>query len=670
MLVFDDVTLLLGRKTILDGACLSVAPGERIGIIGPNGAGKTTLFKLIAGQMEPDRGEISRQKGTRIGYLPQDTVLEGHGTLLDYMRDKAPGRPAIEAEIATCEADLGQVSDDTRLDDSEREAALVDLSATLADLHERLAAFDNDYADHMALRILTGLGFKNGDENRTLDEFSGGWRMRAVLAGLIFMQPDLLLLDEPTNHLDLPSVAWLSSFLKRYRRAFMLISHDRDFLNEQIARVVSFEPEGLRSYSGNYDRYLGLREAEGELLENRAKNLERERQKTLAFVNRFRAQANKARAVQSRVRALEKMEVVETLETHRASTFRFSASPGSSKHMLAVRGLTKSYGDRLVIKPCDLDAQRGERIAITGLNGAGKTTLLKMLAGEMAGDAGQVKLGQGVALGYFAQHHRDALDARLSVYASVVEVAGGKSPTEIRTLLGSLLFNGKDVEKSVGVLSGGERARVALARLLVSPRNLLLMDEPTNHLDLVSCDRLADALKLFDGTLIFVSHNRAFVRTLATRIWDIRNQEVLPYPGSFDEYLDWQGRLMDPDSAGASASNSTSATPPAARVSREEEKERKRRAADQRSQRAKLLAPLEKRLQKLEVEIEAAEKEQTERSRKLEDPSVFGNNSQSAPLLRSWQDGAAKLERLTAQWEEAALALEQAKTRFDEESTA
>ncbi|MEM9492304.1 MAG: ABC-F family ATP-binding cassette domain-containing protein, partial [Myxococcota bacterium] len=487
LLVLQDLTLSFGARFIFEDLSLRVSDSDRIGLIGPNGSGKTTLLKVIAGQQECDRGTIKQARGTRVGYLPQELAVVGGQALLDFILSSVPGRSQLDEELVSCEAELEQASAAAEPDHD----LMMALAERISDIHERIDHFEQFFSEHEAVRILAGLGFETSDHHRDLSELSGGWQMRAVLAGLLFQQPDILLLDEPTNHLDMPSVAWFSDFLKRYQRSFFLISHDREFLNEQISRVLSIEPEGFRFYTGNYDEYLRLRAEEEQILENKAKNLERQREQMERFVERFRYKASKAAAVQSRVKMLEKMDDVELYQKRRVMHFSFPPTDRTAGDVIRVAELRKAYGDHVVFPGVDLTVRRGEKIGIIGVNGAGKTTLLKIIAGELGSDGGTITLGNKVKVGYYAQHHADTLDTKATVYDEVARANPDTTPGRIRSILGAFLFSGDDVDKPIRVLSGGERARVALARLMVNPGNLILMDEPTNHLDLQSSESLA-----------------------------------------------------------------------------------------------------------------------------------------------------------------------------------
>jgi len=664
LVVLEECTLFFADRMILDAASLRLGHGDRVGLIGPNGSGKTTLMRVIAGEQELDDGKVTRAKGVRVGWLPQDIAIRGGRSLGDFILSSVPGRAELDLELAEVAAALeaGGTSDDETMELAER----------VAELHEKIDHFERWFSEHEALRILHGLGFEPGDERRDLGEFSGGWKMRAVLAGLLFQRPDVLLLDEPTNHLDMPSVAWFGDFLKKWPGCFVLISHDREFLNEQAARVVSFEVEGLRSYVGNYERYLVQRAEEEEILAGKAKNLARERERLTKFVDRFRAQANKAKAVQSRIKALDKMESVETYAKRNVMRFSFPPAERAAADVIRIEGLKKAYGDHVVFPGIDLTVKRGEKIGIIGVNGAGKTTLLKMIAGELSPDGGTIKMGNGAKVGYYAQHHADTLDMGATVFEVVSRANPEAGVARVRSICGAFMFSGDDVDKPVKVLSGGERARVALARLCVNPGNLVLMDEPTNHLDLASSESLAKSLTTFDGTLVFVSHNRSLIRTLATRIWNVEGGAVETYPGTLDEYLYSMSlrRNEDDDAPAAPAAVAATTTDAAPGKKKEDDKARKRREAEVRQKRAKVLGPLEKQVADLEARIAELEGAQAVRSAELADPAVYEDAPRRNKLLSEFQGASDKLEELTARWEKSATELDRARAKLDAEEAA
>ena len=682
LIVFDHVSLWLGGKPIVEDLVLRIGEHERIGLVGPNGSGKTTLMRLMAGEMAPDGGMLHKRRDLRIGYLSQDVVIEGGKTLLDMVIESVPGRTKLEEDLVRVNTELeGSASGDMP------EETVLELAEELADLHERLAHFETQFSEHEAKRILTGLGFKTSDHARDVGELSGGWRMRGVLASLLFQRPDLLLLDEPTNHLDMPSVAWFSSFMRRYDRSFILISHDREFLNEQISKVVTFEQEGIRQYEGDYEAYRRQREEEEVLLENRSKNQEREREHLEQFVNRFRAKASKASAVQSRVKKLEKLEAVEVRTDRKKISFKFPTTVRSGRDVLTVNGLRKRYGNNEVLRGVDLRVERGDRIAILGVNGAGKTTLLRILAGEIEKDGGEYTFGHNVSVGYYAQHHADSLRKDATMYDEVKRKVSDGGHQQIRGALGAMLFGDLEVEKKIGVLSGGERARVALAQLLVDPGNLLFMDEPTNHLDLDSSERLADAIETFDGTLLFVSHSKAFVRRLAKTIWFVEDGKVEVYPGTFDDFVARNAnddRAEEKSAAAAkpklapmpSSTNAQAplvvAKPVVAKApvperpkSRDDDRDRKRKDAERRNERTKKLRPLEKRMVELEAKIAELEKAQAERTRELEDPALYEDAKKRDAVMRDLARTQAELDVATETWAEIGESLEKARAEIE-----
>jgi ATP-binding cassette subfamily F protein 3 len=665
LVVLDAVTLFFGDRMIFDAVGLRLGHGDRLGLIGPNGSGKTTLLKVIAGDQEIDDGTVTRANGIRVGWLPQDIAVEGGRTLIDMILSSVPGRKSLDERLAQTEAALEEAS---RVGAPEEQ--LLDLAAEVGDLHERIDHFDRFFGEHEAHAILAGLGFQPRDATRDLGEFSGGWKMRGVLAGLLFQRPDVLLLDEPTNHLDLPSVAWFGDFLKRWNRCFILISHDREFLNDQISKVVSLELEGVRTYVGNYDMYVEQRTEEETILAGRAKNVARERERLTKFVDRFRAQANKAKAVQSRIKMLEKMDDVETLERRATLRFSFPATARADADVVRVEGLTKSYGKHEVFgRPVDLTVRRGEKIGIIGVNGAGKTTLLRMIAGEIPHDAGTIKIGSGVEVGYYAQHHADTLDMSATIYEVVQRAAPETAPARVRSICGAFMFSGDDIDKPAKVLSGGERARVALARLCIAPGNLLLMDEPTNHLDLASSESLAQSLKTYDGTLVFVSHNRSLIRQLATRIWNVEDGTVETYPGTLDEYMYSQAQRRQALVEAEEEHAKKPASAPASKVSKEDDKARKRREAEARQKRSATIGPLDKQVAQLEERIATLEAEQKVRSAELSDPAVYEDAPRRNKLLADFQTASDKLEELTARWEAAMAQLESAKAELEKQTS-
>jgi len=624
------LSLRYGPKVLFEDASFAIGHHDRVGLIGPNGSGKSTLMKIVAGRVEPDAGTVQLVRRSRAGYLPQELSELPEGSLIDGVLASVPGRVWLESRIAGVTTALASAASDEES---------VELGGELAELHEELAHHDELYGRHRAEEILSGLGFSQQAMSRPASELSGGWKMRAALAALLLQDPELLLLDEPTNHLDVPTLDWFDAFLRRSRKALLLVSHDREFLDRQIDRVLSFEPEGLRSYAGNYERYLELRAQEETLLEAQAERQGKRRAQMQAFIERFRAKASKARQVQSRVKLLEKEELVQVREERATVRFRFPEAPRSGREVARLENVSKSYGDRVVYRDLCGQVLRGDRIAVIGLNGAGKTTLLKLLAEEIAPDQGSVALGHNVITGYFAQHHTERLDPSRTVLEEVHGLVPTQPQSWVRGVLGSFLFSGEEVDKRIAVLSGGERARVALARLLVVPSNFLLMDEPTNHLDLDSSEALIDALTRYEGTLLFVSHNRSFVNGLATQVWEVKDGRVDAQPGDLD---DWSRRHAA-EAAAAPAAERDSKGGQGARARRERAVERERRE--------RALGPLKRAIAELEARIARLESQRKEAEAQLADPALFADPARSTPLVTAYRDAGKKLEELYARWE-------------------
>jgi ATP-binding cassette subfamily F protein 3 len=635
-----DLSLRYGKKHLLESASFALGHHDRVGLIGPNGSGKSSLMKILAGQIEPDAGSVQLVRKARAGYLPQELSELPDGALIDGVLSSVPGRVFLEQRLRSAEAALSAAG-------SEEEQ--IELGGELAELHEELAHHEELYGRHRAEEILSGLGFARSAFAQPARQLSGGWRMRAALAALLLQDPELLLLDEPTNHLDVPTLQWFDGFLHRSRKALLLVSHDREFLDRQIDRVLSFEQEGLRSYAGNYERYLELRAAEEENLKSQAEKQQKRRAQMQAFIERFRAKASKARQVQSRVKLLEKEEVALVREERATVRFRFPEAPRSGREVARLENIGKRYGERAVYRGLSAQILRGDRIAVIGLNGAGKTTLLKLLAGELLPDEGVVQLGHNVVPGYFAQHHAERLAPERTVLEEVARLVPTQPQSWVRSVLGAFLFSGDDVDKRIAVLSGGERARVALAGLLVVPANFLLLDEPTNHLDLDSSEALIDALTRYQGTLLFVSHNRSFVNGLATQVWEVKDGAIDAQPGDLDDWV----RRQKPIAPAQSAAHASA------------QKESRRERALERERREKLLGPLKKDIAQLEARIAQFEEEKKSAEAQLADPALFADPLRSTPLVTAYRDAAKKLDELYARWEHKQEELAEAESRID-----
>ncbi len=659
------VSLNFFERQIFNQIGLQVNLGDRIGLVGRNGSGKTTLLRIIKGEIAPETGEVRIAKKSRIGYLPQDIHEAVSGFLLQSLIESIPGRADLENRLKEVEHTL-------KTDPDKQNQAKS--GEKIAAIHQDLNRLDLEFPRHEAEKILLGLGFKTADFIRPVATLSGGWKMRAALATLLYQKPDLLLLDEPTNHLDIPSVRWLVEFLQNFKGAMILVSHDREFLNKQVNRIVSFETEGMRSYKGNYDFYLKAREEEVKSLEARAKNQEQKIRDAKRFIERFRSKATKARQAQSKLKLVEKMELIETFKKEKSIHFSFPEVVRSGKEVVFIEGVSKRFGKNILYDDLNLRALRGERIAIIGPNGCGKTTLLKVVAGEIEADRGRISFGHKVSVSYFAQHHSDLLNPRKTVVEEVYQAVPNASIGFVRNVCGAFLFSGSDVDKTIGVLSGGERARVSLAKLLVNPGNFMLMDEPTNHLDIESSETLIDALKGYTGTLLFVSHNQSFVNRLATKIWDIRGQGIVEYQGKLDEYYE---HLLKTDSTSGQKEGdvSNARKPWSLRVSGEngnhsnkkkvDRKKEKRERAEKRQLIYDTLKPIQDRLEDLEEKISAIEERQVEVEKILADPDIFGDKERSVPLLTEYKDIREKLDKLLFKWEKDQDRLESAKMKLE-----
>jgi ATP-binding cassette subfamily F protein 3 len=632
-----DLCVSFPGKDLFKNIGFQVEPGDRIGLVGPNGSGKTSLLRLLAGEGLPDRGEIRITSGARIGYMPQDAGEKLSGPLLQSVIDSIPGRVPIREEIEKIKQELKQGPEP---DEQER------LALRLAEAHHQEIILDSGFPIHKAEKILEGLGFKSSDFFMPVSSLSGGWQMRASLASILYQDPDLLLLDEPTNYLDIPSVRWLEQFLYDYRGAIILVCHDRDFLNRHIKRVISFEPEGMRSYRGNYDKYLKAREEEIKGLEARAKNQEQKIKQAKRFIERFRAKATKARQAQSKIKLLKKLELIESQHKEKSIRFSFPKVPASGRIVVTIKGLSKGFENNLLYRDIDLTIVRGERIALIGPNGLGKTTLLRMLAGEINPDQGAISFGHNVNMSYYAQHHSEMLDPDKTVIEEVYQVVPHESVSFVRTVCGSFLFSGDDVDKHIKVLSGGEKARVSLAKILIKPGNLLVMDEPTNHLDLISSEILINALADFNGSLLFVSHNQSFINRLATKIWDIRDNKIIEYPGGLYEYYDHL-TILEKDSSEEFVKEEKSQ----ARL-RDSKKEIRKKKAENRNLVSATLKPVLDRLSMLENRISDLEEREREISGLLADPDLFKDKDKSIPLLNEYRGLREEIEKALFEWEE------------------
>jgi ATP-binding cassette subfamily F protein 3 len=635
VIALDSVSKAYGGQSLLRDCSWRIGRGQRIGLVGPNGAGKTTICRILAGIEEPDRGRVHRDTGVTVGYLPQEVSGGEHMTVLG---ETLSGFD----EVWRLESQLEELAD--RMAGPGADPQLVE---RYGDIQHRFEALGGYRLESSAKVILSGLGFAGDDLHRPLAEFSGGWRMRAALARLLLLRPDLLLLDEPTNHLDLESLQWLEGFLAEYEGSVVLVSHDRYFLNRMATAIADLTGGTVILYRGDYDDFLVERQARQALQEARQRNQAKRVAEIERFIERFRYQATKARQVQSRIKMLEKVERIEVDSAARQVRFAFPQPPRSGRTVVRLAGIDKAYGDNIVYTGLNLAVERGARVALVGVNGAGKSTLLKMLAGVLAFDRGERVLGAHVEVHYYAQHQLDALDASATVLEEL-ERASPEAPLErLRTLLGCFLFGGDAVDKRISVLSGGEKARVALAKMLVHPAALLCMDEPTNHLDLASKEVLEEALQAFSGTIVFISHDRYFINRIASEVVEVDQGRLTTFLGNYDDYLARkapaaQAAPVDLDAVKRPA-------PKAARAGAGKSPDRRDVAREIKAIRVRLTA-VEGQIQEQEARLAVI-------GSALADPELYRDGRRAREIAQSRKEAEEQVAWLMKEWEDLSLQL-------------
>ncbi len=638
MIQLSDAGKHFGAKTLFEGINWLIGPKDRIGLVGANGTGKTTLLKILCGTETTDTGSVSKTRGISAGYLPQEGLrLSGRSVFAECVSvfDRLL---AMETEMRTLTRRMAE------LDPESEEYGQV--AARYHDLETAFRGHDGYALDAQVGAVLTGLGFSKDDWPRLTDEFSGGWQMRIALAKLLLEKPNLLLLDEPTNHLDLEARNWLEDYLANYPHAYVLVSHDRYFLDVTVKKVVELWNHRSHFYTGNYSKFLAEKTLRREQLRAAHKNQQERIQQLEAFINRFRAKATKAKQVQSRIKELEKIERIEIPPDEKTIHFQFPQPKPSGRIVAEFEKVSKSYGEKLVFADVDFLVERGDRIALVGVNGAGKSTLMKLLAGVEPLSSGEYRLGHNAEPNYFAQDQYKELDQETTLLNDLSAVAPKWTQTQLRTLLGCFLFTEDEVEKRIGVLSGGERNRYALARLLVSPSNFLLLDEPTNHLDMRAKDVLLSALENYNGTVIFVSHDRYFIDSLASRVFEVADGAVTAFTGNYEDYL----RQKEGAEFAAGPEESAAPVPTLSDVPMPDKAGRRRRINPQRvEQMESRCVEIEETVARLEAEIAEAETQ----------IAVFRNADETRQVTEKLDKYRRQIDKLTAEWEELTAAIEQ-----------
>ena len=635
MISVNSVTVSFGGYDLFDNVSFLVNPKDRIGLAGKNGAGKSTMLKLLAGEQNPSKGEISKPNDFRIGYLPQDMVHQQGKTVFEETETAFQEIQKLEKRLEVVTHEL-----ETRTD--YESDAYMNLINELTDINTRLDVIGAGNKDEEIEKILKGLGFERTDFDRSTSEFSGGWRMRIELAKILLQKPDILLLDEPTNHLDIESIQWLEEFMTTYAGSVMLISHDKQFLDNVTTRTIEISNNKIYDYKTNYSRYLILRKERREQQENAAKNQQKIIDQTEALIDKYRAKASKAAFAQSLIKKLDRMEIVEVDESDTATMhFRFPPPAHSGKIVLTVEHAGKKYGSKQIFSDANFILTKGEKIALVGRNGEGKSTMIKMVAGQVDYD-GLVQHGHSVKMGYFAQDQAERLDKSKTVFETIDELAVGDIRKQVRTMLGSFLFGGDDIDKKVSVLSGGERGRLALCKLLLEPYNFLVLDEPTNHLDIRSKEILKKAIMDYEGTVIIVSHDRDFLDGLVNKMYEFKNGQVREHLCDINEFMEKvkMNRLSEMN---------TSKNPFV--KAKAEVKEEKPKPDPKIEEREKELKQVKSQITKSEKEIERLESEIKIFDDKLADPSQYQAIVNDKEAFAKYEALKKQLEAEMANWE-------------------
>ncbi|MBK9098240.1 MAG: ABC-F family ATP-binding cassette domain-containing protein [bacterium] len=646
MIDLSNISLQFTGEYLFQNVNLKIHSGDKICLVGSNGTGKTSLLKMLVGQIEPESGGINKQKNITIGYLPQDQVVHRGKTLIDEVFTALSDIKSLQQKEKEIIAQLESPS----LNDEEKE----DLVNQLGEVHLRLEELESYNAEYKIEKILTGLGFTEKDFRRLTDEFSGGWQMRIAMAKLLIAQNDLLLFDEPTNHLDLDSLQWLIGYIQSFKGSMIIVSHDKNFVNLTTNRTWEIFLRKINPYNGKLNDYLKYKEERDQMLINQREIQQKKIKDTQRFIERFRYKATKARQVQSRIKQLEKVELIEIPDDEETVNIRFPNPPPSGAYNVELNGIHKSFGEMKLFDGIDFRVNRGDKIAFVGPNGAGKTTLSKIIAGKIDIDKGERISGHNNIISYYSQDVADSLNPEIDLIETLDSIGSDKSIGQLRSLLGAFLFTGDDVFKKVGVLSGGEKSRLALAKILLSPSNFIILDEPTNHLDYSSKKVLQQALVNFSGTLILVSHDVEFLKPIANRVVDIRAGKVKIYEGDIEYYLYKRNEETQP----VTPIKIEQLTETSSR------KEQKRIEAEKRQQRYKATKDLKEKLTKLEKEIHELERELEKINTVLINPDTYNNHTQIRELNEKHKELKLSLDEKVKEWEEVSLSLEEVEREF------
>jgi ATP-binding cassette subfamily F protein 3 len=648
MLNISNLSKSFGLRTLFSGLSLTVGDGDRIAVLGPNGSGKTTLFEMIAGSIAPDEGVITRRRGMTVGYLKQDVEPFSQKLLLEEVALSCEKTKAVKARIDEIVLQLEGALNETK------KAALLE---ELGELQHRFELLGGNDVEHHAEVILCGLGFSESDFYRPLSQFSGGWLMRAALARLLAINPDLLLLDEPTNHLDLESCIWFENYLVRYEGAVLLTSHDRSFLNKVTSKILAIENGKPVRFNGNYNAYIEMQQKEAEKLEAAAERQEKKIAKEMEFVDRFRYKATKARQAQSRLKMLAKIERIEVPRVTKKVNFSFSEPEAGGREVITLKNIQKSYGEKVVYAGINLTIERGDKVTLVGPNGAGKTTLLKILAGVLPFDSGERTLGYRIGTAYYAQHQLELLNPANDLMSELRRVSTEPSDQQLRSLLGAFLFAGDDVFKTVSVLSGGEKARLAIAKMLLKPANFILMDEPTNHLDIASREVLTDALEEYKGTLCFITHDRLLINQVANKIIEVKDGRLTVYLGDYDYYL---GKRAENEAAAPQSADNKP------KSSADDIKRRKNEEARLRNDYFRRSKTVKDEIVKVEYEISRLEAEKSGIEALYADEEACSDGAAIVEASQRHQQVLESIKALEGRWEELSLQDENMKQQLDE----